>query len=283
MSTLETLRRARNSTAELGEIVRTMKTLSAVSIRQCERAVEVLEDYDESVCSALAAVCYHLPELQAPPPEGRLGVVLLGSDHGLCGRFNESLIEAVRHRERDGFRLLVVGERAASLCALAGLEEAQTLSAPSAVVGITVTVAAVLGALADWRDREGIGQVRLWFNRSGEGEPHRASHVTLLPASWQGLRKRPWPAAPRRPGLPRPATELLEPLLEEKLFVDLYRGLAESLASEHESRLLAMQAAEHNVRERLSELDSHLRHLRQEAITAELLDLMAGYEALGSH
>ncbi len=281
MSTLESMRRALRTTAELGQVVRTMKTLSAVSIRQCERAVAASVEYDESVRCALAAVWHELRNIGSSP-EGRSGLVLLGSDHGLCGRFNESLIEAAQGEGQSAFRLLVVGERAADLCNLAGLGTGQRLVAPSAVAGITAAVAAVLGVLADWRDRDAVSQVRLWYNRSVEGEPHQATVLTLLPPTWRTLREHPWPGAPRRPGLPCPATELLEPLLEEKLFVDLYRALAESLASEHESRLLAMQAAEHNVQERLVELDARSRQLRQEAITAELLDLMAGFEVLGN-
>ena len=60
----------------------------------------------------------------------------------------------------------------------------------------------------------------------------------------------------------------------------LYQAAAESLASEHASRLASMQTAERNIRERLEELMRELRQMRQRLITEELLDLVAGYEVL---
>ncbi len=73
---------------------------------------------------------------------------------------------------------------------------------------------------------------------------------------------------------------MLPALLREWLFVELFRACAESLASEHASRLLAMQAAERNIADRLAELNTAYRQQRQEAITAELLDVAAGFEVL---
>ena len=73
---------------------------------------------------------------------------------------------------------------------------------------------------------------------------------------------------------------LLSWLLGEYLFVALYRALAESLASEHASRLAAMRSAERNIEERRDDLLSEFRKKRQESITRELLDLIAGYESV---
>ncbi|MEM1022326.1 MAG: FoF1 ATP synthase subunit gamma [Myxococcota bacterium] len=59
----------------------------------------------------------------------------------------------------------------------------------------------------------------------------------------------------------------------------LFRACAESAASEHGSRLSAMQAAERNLDERLESLTQVQRRARQDSITAELLDLVSGFEA----
>jgi F-type H+-transporting ATPase subunit gamma len=73
---------------------------------------------------------------------------------------------------------------------------------------------------------------------------------------------------------------LLSALVRQYLFSGLYRALAESLASENASRLAAMQAAEKNIEEQLDRFTSEYNHERQESITSELLDMVAGYEAL---
>ena len=56
---------------------------------------------------------------------------------------------------------------------------------------------------------------------------------------------------------------------------------AEALASEHATRLAAMQSAERNIEERREDLTAAYRRKRQEKITRELMDVVAGYEAVG--
>jgi F-type H+-transporting ATPase subunit gamma len=73
---------------------------------------------------------------------------------------------------------------------------------------------------------------------------------------------------------------LIGRLLHQYLFVMLFRACAESQASEHASRLTAMQSAERNLDERLVDVTTAFRRARQETITAELLDVVSGYEAI---
>jgi F-type H+-transporting ATPase subunit gamma len=73
---------------------------------------------------------------------------------------------------------------------------------------------------------------------------------------------------------------LLERLLNQHLFVTIFRACAESQASEHASRLAAMQAAQRNLDERVSDVTMQFRRARQNVITSELLDVVAGFEAL---
>ena len=58
--------------------------------------------------------------------------------------------------------------------------------------------------------------------------------------------------------------------------------LAEAIASEHASRLAAMQAAERNIEERRDDLQQLYRQPRQETITRELLDVVSGFEAVST-
>jgi F-type H+-transporting ATPase subunit gamma len=73
--------------------------------------------------------------------------------------------------------------------------------------------------------------------------------------------------------------QLFAALVREYLFVRLFRACAESQAAEHASRLSAMQSASRNLDDRQVELVAEFRRRRQELITAELLDVVAGYEA----
>ncbi len=73
---------------------------------------------------------------------------------------------------------------------------------------------------------------------------------------------------------------LLASLVHQYLFVSVFRACAESQASEHASRLAAMQSAEHNLEDRLQDVTQEFRRARQTVITAELLDVVGGFEAI---
>ena len=63
---------------------------------------------------------------------------------------------------------------------------------------------------------------------------------------------------------------------------DIYRACAESMASENASRLSAMLAAESRIDERLSELQRRVNQSRQQSLTQELLEVIAGFEVLST-
>jgi len=71
-------------------------------------------------------------------------------------------------------------------------------------------------------------------------------------------------------------------LVQQRLFVSLYRALAEALASEHATRLAAMQGAERNIEERRADLMQVYCVKRQETITRELMDVVSGFEAVNT-
>ena len=74
--------------------------------------------------------------------------------------------------------------------------------------------------------------------------------------------------------------ELFPLIVRQYVFVSCSRPLAESQASENASRLAAMQGAEKNIDDVLAELRLQFHQERQMAITDELLDIVAGFEAL---
>jgi F-type H+-transporting ATPase subunit gamma len=94
MQTPEAIKRRLETAEDLRSIVRTMKALAAVSIRQYEEAVASLAEYARMVDLGLQALLRERPEaLPAMPrePARRPGIIVLGSDQGLCGAFNEHI------------------------------------------------------------------------------------------------------------------------------------------------------------------------------------------------
>ena len=78
------------------------------------------------------------------------------------------------------------------------------------------------------------------------------------------------------------ADRLFSALVRQYLFVACFRAFAESAASEHATRVETMQAAKRSIDEKLEAVRAEFRRRRQEAFTAELLDIVFGYEALSA-
>ena len=70
--------------------------------------------------------------------------------------------------------------------------------------------------------------------------------------------------------------ELIVKLIPKSLHLKLYTALLDSLASEHAARVIAMQVATDNADELLHDLTLQYNKTRQQAITAELLDIVGG-------
>jgi F-type H+-transporting ATPase subunit gamma len=289
MQTLEALSRRIATTEDLRAIVRTMKSLSAVSIRQYESAVASLRDHSRTVELALQALLRDRGAVigLAAPAAGPAAVVVFGSDHGLCGRFNDEVARFAHERLRElaaagtRHRCLAIGARAQARLATLGEAVDERLVLPGSVSGLAALAQAVLVQIDAWGAIEGLGRVLLIHHRrTGEAVavPHLRQLLPLSPERLRNLAARPWPAR----GLPMftmDAGQLWPAVIRQYLFSSVYRAAAESLASEHASRLASMQAAERNIEDHLEEQRAEFRRRRQATITEELLDIVTGFEA----
>jgi F-type H+-transporting ATPase subunit gamma len=267
-----------------------MKALAASSIAQYERAVESLHEYTRTVELALS-VCLRdagsIGRLAAKPrPSALRGAVIFGSDQGLVGRFNESLMEftasALSALPGQITHVWVVGERMRELVASAKLPSPTTLPVPHSVDAISPLVSQIVIDLAKAGVHGEMGEVHLFNNqptRDAGYEPH-LKRLLPLDTLWQrDLVALPWPSKvlPQVLGSTAPA---LEALIGEHLFILMFQACAESLASENASRLAAMQRAEDNIAKILEDLNRTFHRIRQQSIDEELFDVVSGYESL---
>ena len=73
---------------------------------------------------------------------------------------------------------------------------------------------------------------------------------------------------------------MLDSVMRYNMNVQLYRALLEAQASEHGARMMAMDNATVNAEEMIDEMTLTMNRLRQESITAELIDVVGGVEAM---
>lgn len=291
MTTLEGMRRRINSTEDLQSVVKTMKALAVVSIRQYEQAVAALAEYNQTIELGLQVLLRDRPgavKTIAATPGMHLGLIIFGSDQGMVGQFNEQIVRHTRD-VLNGLqvspadrRIMAVGERVA-----VQLEDTQaapeaTFPVPSSVAGITPLVQELLVRIDTWRSENELNRLFLFYNATRSRAGYAPTHLRLLPVdtAWLGKpAQRPWESR-RLPTYSMAWEDLLAALIRQYFFVAIYRACAESLAGEHAGRLAAMQGAESNIEERLEELTREFHHQRQTAITEELLDIVAGVTAL---
>lgn len=289
MPTLEALKRAMRNVEDLQSIIKTLKSLAAVNIRQYEHAVAALTAYEQTIALGLQAVLRdETIRPAAPASMGRLGLIVFGSDQGLCGRFSEQSVDAALAllnapaAPRQPSLVLAVGRRAANRLADVAQPVASTCPMPSSLAGVLPLVQDLLVSIDTWSTAYALSRLVLVYNHCLSGASYQPVIVPLLPIDLtphQSLHRPRWPGR-SLPIYPSARQELLAALLRQHFFVALYRAVTESLASENASRLVAMQAAESNIATRLDELRTLFRFQRQDAITAELLDMVAGCEAL---
>ncbi len=291
MQTTESLKRRMKSASDLLSVVKTMKALAAVSIRQYQKAVDSLRDYNRAVEMGLQVV---LKERMGAMLERktatmkRLGVIVFGSDQGLCGQLNEQIsvfmldYAKTAGIKRENRKVLSVGARVADYVEDAGQTVDELLPTPSSTAGITPLVQEIIMIIDEWHFRQNVDHFFLFYNKYESGATYHPHQVQLLPVKreWlQEIARKKWDSK-SLPIFRMDGDRIFSSLIREYLFVSLYRAFAESLASENASRLASMQNAEKNIEEQLQDLHVQFHRTRQMTITEELLDIVAGFEAM---
>lgn len=271
---------------DLGAVVRSMKALAASSITQYEQAVAALDAYYRTVQLGLS-VCLRAGasrRTHEAPTGTVLGAILIGSDQGLVGRFNEVLFDFARGQIHSTTRKIgpiwSVGDRMQQLAAEFVHAEARTFTVPISVEAITTLVNEILIALEKAREQGLVDEIRIFHNRPTAGSGYDPIGERLLPldAPWQSqLTARAWPSRVI-PEIIGTIDTAVEHFTREYLFVVLFRACAESLASENATRLAAMQRADENIQDIQADLKRRYQRMRQGAIDEELFDVLSGYE-----
>jgi len=292
MDSLQNLRRKLEGAKDIKSIVSAMKAMAASNIGQYETAVISLEDYYRIV--ALGIVAYSREEKidsifekkeTKQNVEKIICAIVFGSDQGLVGQFNDSLTDFVSqslHAMPGKKEIWAVGERIQLLLSDAGFKSKELFSVPNSVDAITSLVGEILIKSQHNLGKENLNEYYIFYNRPKTGAVYEAVAQQFLPLDerWRNtIDEFEWPTKkiPQIAGGIRPT---LLALINEYLFVSLFKACAESLASENSSRLAAMQRAEKNIDELQDDLSHKFYNLRQSSIDEELFDVISGFETM---
>ena len=287
--TLERLTNRTDTMRSIRSIVRTMKTMSAINAMPYERAALAIEAYRNTTLLGFHAFVQSNGPL--PVEDDALGpqvIIAFGSDHGLCGNYNEIAAAEV-------MRVVVPSRKTIIICVGAQMEDAligqgmtprTTLLPPATAEGLgrlSGRLIAILDQLHGAGGTRAMSVTLVFIQRAEHGRQRPAAQrlLPLDPAMTEGFAQEPW-ASRSLPQFSLPPEQMLAALIRSYLFTEIFRAAAEAMVTENAARLARMQQAERSVDEQLDDLNAETRSVRQSEITTELLDVIVGFEALKS-
>jgi F-type H+-transporting ATPase subunit gamma len=260
------------SLEDLGELVNALRTMAASRAREAQEAFAGTRAYCAIIEKAIAETELLAPDTAWAPEGGDDVLLVVTSENGFVGGFNNHLIDQAMNDLRENEKLVIVGLRGQITATERGLTDFLSFGMTSRAAGVTTLARRIAAEISK------VSKARLVFARHGTLSDSDIETRTVLPI--EAL-----PAA--KPDLPPlthlPPSELLNSLSEEYLFAELAHALMESLASENAARLRTMQAASRNIDDKLETLQRDERVAQQEKTTTEMLEVVVGAEAVNHH
>jgi F-type H+-transporting ATPase subunit gamma len=287
MATLQDIRRKIGAVKKTQQITKAMNMVSAAKLRGAQQRMEGFRPYAQSFAMMLGNMAGRVePEIHpfftSAAEVTRVGLVLMTADRGLCGSFNVNLINRavkfIREKEAEGIEvsLVCVGRKGRDFFKRRKREMlAQYVDvwnkfdfSNAVTVAREVMSAFLTGAVQE------VYLIHSSFINMAIQRPRLLQLLPIQPAE----------AAAEAPSLEYlfepPMEQFLEYLLPKYINVQVYHGFLENSASEYAARMTAMDNAQSNCKEMITQLTLVMNKARQAAITRELMDIVGGAEAL---
>jgi len=296
MASLQDLRRRIASVRNTRKITKALELVAGARLRRAQSRIEEMRPYADRMqelmigTAGAASSFRNLALLQQRDEVRRVAFVVVTGDRGLAGPFNGQVLrrafELERQARSEGQEVawLVVGRKGASTLRFRRYELtgqwAGFADKPS-----YHDAQAVGHRIAELYEAEEVDRVVLVYNRYESALVQRVTTTDLLPIREEVLAGEE-PAEEKREGPsadfiyePEPE-EILQRLLPVYLETEIYRALLESAAAFLASQMTAMRNASKNAAELIDSLTLSLNRARQAEITQEILEVVAGADAL---
>ena len=296
MATLQDLKRRVRSIRNTRKITKAMELVASARLRRAQSRIEAMRPYADRMLELMVGTARAaggsvrgLPLLERREVQ-TAAIVPITGDRGLAGAFNAQILRrsfALERRLRDEgvqVRFAVVGRKGASTLRFRRYEVDDAWSGfgdrPS-----YADAQAVAHRLAELYVEGEIDRVVVVYNRFLSPLVQRVTEQELLPISEEILRRGEEEEEEKRALRgdfiyePEPE-EILARLLPVYLETELYRALLESSASEQGARMTAMRNASKAAGELIDTLTLAMNRARQAEITQEILEVVAGADAL---
>ncbi|MFP4097490.1 MAG: F0F1 ATP synthase subunit gamma [Alphaproteobacteria bacterium] len=293
------------------KITSAMKMVAASKLRRAQRQAESAQPYAQAMAAMLARVCAQFSEEKEGAPKLVAGtgnddrhlLIIVTADRGLCGGFNPNVIKytllciAALEAEGKDVRLITIGRKGHE--ALRRVHKEKIVHYFDDIMGnnnIEYSMAdRVTQMVLSKFDVEAFDVCTLVYNRFKSVLVQKPGEVQLIPLDLEqsGATERgtgkiedvgvrfdqetgyfyPYSYEPSQ-------DEILSTLLPRNVGMQIYRGLLESAVGEQAARMTSMDNATRNAGDMINDLVSRYNRARQAYITKELIEIIAGAEAV---
>jgi F-type H+-transporting ATPase subunit gamma len=286
MANLKELRSRISSVSSTMQITSAMKMVSAAKLSKAQDAIVAMRPYAEKLTELIQGLSATVEDdlssaLTEERDLKRVLIVAISSNRGLAGAFNTNIIKKVKHLESEVYKdqeveVLTLGKKANDI-----LKKTMTIYYHDVEIfndlsfGNSVEISKKI--MQAFEDKK-FDKVVLVYNRFKNAATQIIESEDFLPLI----------AKPSEEETPQQLDYIFEPeqeeilreLMPKALNIQLFKALRDSFASEHGARMTAMHKATENAQELRDGLKLTYNKARQAAITNEILEIVAGAEAL---
>lgn len=291
MANLKDIRSRIASVKNTQQITRAMKMVSAAKLRRAQNNIVNLRPYAKNLLSIIADIAssnrIKHPLLSQGTNPKKVLLVVLTSDRGLCGGFNNNINRfAYRFYQENKNKyqkldLFFVGRKGNDFFKNRGLVGVDTILNLAREISYPLAAGVAARLMEDFKDG-GYDAVYMIYNEFKSAISQEIVCEQLLPIDLTKSRLGNQKGTMYSTDLifePQPEL-MIEELVNKHFSTQVYRCMAESVASEHGARMAAMENATKNAGEMISNLTLTYNKLRQASITTELIEITSGAEAL---
>lgn len=288
-ASLKEIKRQSVAVDKTRQITRAMNMVAASKLKSAQLKMENFRPYADKLMGVFGSLAGRAESTTSPllavREPRKVRVIMMTSDRGLCAGFNTNIIKEIgnfiKEKNAEGLEvsLIAVGKKGRDSFRKKGNivnEYVERLGSFDMSFATEIAGEAIPSFVAEEYD-----ELYLCYNEFRNIASQKPVMIRLLPASTVGSDVAESESTIEY--IYEPSEEqLLAHIIPMYLRVLIYRGLLETSAGEHGSRMVAMDNATSNCEEMIQSLTQQFNRARQAAITAELMDIVGGTEALSA-
>ncbi len=258
-----------NGVRQLGTVVNAMKGIAAARAHLARSQVDAVDSYAAIIAAALACALkldYKSP-LKSIPDNSKIGLLVFCAEQGFAGAFSERVLDSIG-ANLDPDNLFLVGTRGLSVASLRGIVPIWNAVLPSHTSGIPKLANAITTAIYEKVSEGKIARLDVHFTGWLSGR-RKILEQTLFPIDLSDLPS----ANGDLPIMQLPDASLIDSLGKDYFHAQICKASLHAFASENEARMEAMNSAGSQIASELKLFEATLNRVRQEAITAEIIEL----------